>query len=147
MAYGTSDSNSRTGDGTARYRQYLVGYLAVTVITTALLLYLAKHSTVVMAGIEVVAGVTVLGLLSLVAIPALYLDAAGLDDSEAAWTTNEKQYVGFAVGAPAVVYLAIAYVTTMNVALVVAAVALVIATVESSAVYLYNRYRQVGQLA
>ena len=146
MASGKSGIETRTDTTvTPRYRQYLAGYLALTVVGTAALLVLARHSSQLMTAVEVLVAGGVLVAASAATIPALYGDAVGLSETE--WDPNWKQYVAFVVGTPVLVYFAIAYVTIADVALVVAGVAFVVAAFEAAAMYLYRRYKYVGTLA
>ena len=141
-----SGTETRTDTSvTPRYRRYLAGYLALTVVGTVALLVLVKHSSNLAAAVEVLVAGGVLVAASAAAIPALYRDAVGLAGTE--WDPNWKQYVAFVVGTPVLVYLAIAYVTIADIAFVVASIAFVVAAFEAAAMYLYRRHKYVGALA
>ncbi|WP_135852246.1 hypothetical protein [Halorussus salinus] len=146
MAYDTSPTETRTDTTVApRYRRYLAGYLALTVVGTGVLLVLAKHSSNLLAAVELVGGGSLLVVASVATIPAFYKDATGLDADPR--SPDWKPYVAFVVGSPLVVYLAVAYVTMANVAVVVAGVAVVVAAFEATAVYLFRRRKYVGSAA
>lgn len=142
MASDTSPTETRTATTTApRYRRYLAGYLAVTVVGTGLLLVVAKHSSNLLAAVELLIGGGLLVAASVLTIPAFYKDATGLATD--ARSPDWKPYVAFVVGSPLVVYLAVAYVTMPGVAVVSAAVAVVVAAFEATAVYLVRRRKYV----
>ncbi|WP_435175234.1 hypothetical protein [Halorussus sp. AFM4] len=141
----TSPTEPRTATGVApRYSRYLAGYLALTVVGTIGLLVLAKRSSHLLAAVEVLVAGGVLAAASVGAIAALYRDAVGLAEAGTRWNPDWKPYVAFAVGTPVAVYLAIAYVTVSDVALLAAGVAFVGAAFEAAALYLYRRFEYVG---
>lgn len=134
-------SSSRTAN---RYGYFLVGYLASSLLAAAGLVVLVERSTALMAGVEFFVVGAFSTLASVAAVPALYGDAAALHRANVEWVPGWRKYVGFAVGSPVAAYLVVDYVTDPRIALLVAGATLVVATVESCAVYLYNRARHVG---
>ncbi len=104
MAYDTSPTETRTATTVApRYRRYLAGYLALSVVGTDVLLVLAKHSSNLLAAVELVVG-SLLVVASVATIPAFYKDANGLDSTawNRDWTpvgwSGSKTLLGVAVG-------------------------------------------------
>jgi hypothetical protein len=143
MRSDTADDSS-SNRAANRYGYFLVGYLALSFLGTAVLIALVKHSTALMAGVEFFVTGTFLTLASVAALPALYRDAVALRRANVGWTPGWRKYAAFAVGSPVAAYLVVSYVTRPKIAVLAAGITLVVATVESCAVYLYNRARNVG---
>lgn len=141
---GASASTQRLSN---RYWHFLAGYLALNALGFAALAFLVERSTMLLTAVEVVAAFVLLVLASVAAVPALYRDAAAVRAADVDWTPGWQKYVGFSLASPVVVYLYVGYVASAQVALLAAGVAFVLGTAESSAVYVYNRYRRVGTSA
>lgn len=136
----SSDHDAAAG----QYWHFLVGYLALTLLGSVGIFVLASGSSILMAGLEIVVALTVLTIASLAALPMLYKDAQAIAAVKTDWNPAWWKYVGFVAVVTGVAFLIVTYVTAWKVAAFVAAVGLVVATVEAVVVYLYFRAKHVG---
>lgn len=137
------DRSSRSWDW---HWYVLLGYPVASVLAIVSLGRLTAGGSVLSSGLGSAALVILITALGIVSLPALWRDAEFVRREASEWRPDRETYVGAAVLVPLSLAVLGGLAAGFGIALAIAVVAFLGATIAVCAAYLYNRQRTIGLL-